>query len=72
MVGLLMMFLARLAYRRVDKVSQWFTSAGEMVAIMMVFALPPKESFNNQVNVESLKKKISTQIRVQNKHFYKI
>ena len=38
----------------VDRVSLWFTSAGEMVAIMIVFELPPRLSFSNHVSTESL------------------
>ena len=48
-----MMFLALLAYLRVDRVSPWLTSAGEMVAIMMVLAFPPSESLSSHVSVES-------------------
>ncbi len=53
MVGLLMMFFALLAYLRVDKVSLWLTSAGLMVAIMIVLELPPRESLSSQVRTES-------------------
>ena len=41
-------------YLRVDNVSLWLTPAGEMVAIMIVLELPPRLSFSNHVNTESL------------------
>ena len=41
-------------YLKVLSVSPWFTSAGLIVAIIIVFEFPPNESFSNQVKTESL------------------
>lgn len=48
------MFLARLAYFRVLRVSSKLISAGETQAIIEVREFPPKESYNILVNFESL------------------
>lgn len=47
------MFLARLAYLRVPRVSSKLSAAGEMLAIMMVLVLPPSESCRIRVSFES-------------------
>lgn len=47
------MYLALEAYFKVDKVSYMLLYVGEIVAIIIVFALPPKLSCNNLVNLES-------------------
>mmetsp|Transcript_44702 Transcript_44702/g.85462 ORF Transcript_44702/g.85462 Transcript_44702/m.85462 type:complete len:263 (-) Transcript_44702:187-975(-) len=47
------MFLARLAYLRVLRDSSRQCLAGEMLAIMVVRQLPPKESLSRRVSLES-------------------
>ena len=49
-----LIFFARLAYFRVLIVSSNYVLAGEMFAIITVLQFPPKESFNNRVNLLSL------------------
>mmetsp|Transcript_24181 Transcript_24181/g.39729 ORF Transcript_24181/g.39729 Transcript_24181/m.39729 type:complete len:279 (-) Transcript_24181:428-1264(-) len=44
---------ARSAYRRVLSVSSWLMSAGDTAAIIIVLALPPRDSFSNHVSTES-------------------
>lgn len=38
----------------VDKVSQYYDEAVDIVAIIIVFELPPKQSYNKYVNFEFL------------------
>lgn len=52
--ALVLMFLARLAYLSVLRVSSNCVSLGEMVTIMMVLQLPPSESLSILVSFESL------------------
>jgi hypothetical protein len=49
------MFLDRAAYCSVESVSSLLLLAGEMVAMMDVLVLPPKESCRRRVNLDSLK-----------------
>ena len=51
----ILMFLALLAYLRVLIVSSYWLLLEEMVAIMTVLQLPPSESFNILVSLESRK-----------------
>ena len=52
--GLFLMFLARLAYLKVVRVSSKLKSAGPRLAIMIVLVFPPKESYRRRVSLESL------------------
>ena len=52
-MGLVFMFLARLAYFRVFTVSSNWAAAGETVTIMTVLQLPPSESLSRRVSFES-------------------
>ena len=45
--------LARVAYRRVERVSSRLKSAADTVAIMAVEALPPREALRRWVSLES-------------------
>jgi hypothetical protein len=49
------MFLALFAYLRVLMVSSFYRDAGEIVAIITVLQLPPKESLSILVSLLSLK-----------------
>ena len=51
---LVLIFLALLAYFRVLIVSSNYDEDGDIFAIITVLQLPPKLSFNNLVNLESL------------------
>lgn len=54
MVGLFLMFLARVAYDRVERVSSRAASDGEQQAIMSASADPPRLSISSLVSLESL------------------
>lgn len=48
------MFLALLAYLRVDRVSSKLSSAGEIAQIIAVLEFPPNAFLKIKVNLESL------------------
>lgn len=52
-IGLVVMFLARLAYLRVFTVSSNWLEEGEVVTSMTVLQLPPRESLSMRVSFES-------------------
>ena len=49
-----LIFLALLAYFNVLIVSSNYDAAGDILAIITVLQLPPNESFNSLVSLESL------------------
>ena len=53
-IALFFTFLAQIAKFNVEIVSGLFESEGLIFPIIEVFALPPKLSFKNKVNLESL------------------
>ena len=52
--ALFLICLARLANSRVDRVSPMFAEDGEMLAMMTVLLLPPRESLRMKVSLLSL------------------
>lgn len=54
-MGRFWIFLARVAYDRVDSVSSTAVEAGLQQAIMSASASPPNESIRSFVNLESLR-----------------
>lgn len=52
--ALFFIYLARFANSRVDKVSPMLAEEGEMLAMMTVLLLPPRESLRMKVNLLSL------------------
>mmetsp|Transcript_41917 Transcript_41917/g.98287 ORF Transcript_41917/g.98287 Transcript_41917/m.98287 type:complete len:255 (-) Transcript_41917:621-1385(-) len=54
MTALFLIFLARSAYRKVDKVSSWLLEAGEIAQIMIVLLEPPSAFCRSRVSFESL------------------
>mmetsp|Transcript_17363 Transcript_17363/g.50693 ORF Transcript_17363/g.50693 Transcript_17363/m.50693 type:complete len:227 (-) Transcript_17363:1508-2188(-) len=51
--GRVLSFLHVAAYRRVERVSSWDESDGEMFATMVVLVLPERESLRRRVSLES-------------------